>query len=148
MRLLRLRLPFYRGLRHFELDLAGALDGGHTIATLIGPNGGGKSRALHALAEIFGALHRPGRSAAFAFELDYEVHDRTVRVVQTSPDTSPELTVDTSLGQAIRAAGCGRSICPITSSATRRTPRPPGPASSTSTAASPPAASANGAGSG
>src|SRR2546421_6261103 len=98
VRLLRLSLPSYRGLHHFELDLTGALDGGHAIATLIGPNGGGKSRALHALAEIFGALHRPGHRAPFAFELDYEVHDRTVRVVQTSPDTSPELTVSTSLG--------------------------------------------------
>ncbi|WP_327333094.1 AAA family ATPase [Streptomyces anulatus] len=104
MRLLRLSLSSYRGLRHFELDLTGALDDGHAIATLIGPNGGGKSRALHALAEIFGALYRPGRRAAFAFELDYEVRDRTVRVVQTSPDTSPELTVDTATGWPISVA--------------------------------------------
>lgn len=93
VRLLRLSLPAYRGLHNFELDLADALDGGHAIATLIGPNGGGKSRALHALAEIFGALHRPGHRVAFAFEIHYVVHDTTVRVVQTSPEAAPELTV-------------------------------------------------------
>ncbi|MEK8142403.1 AAA family ATPase [Streptomyces sp. M10(2022)] len=104
MRLQRLSLPSYRGLQRFELDLTGALDGGHAIATLIGPNGGGKSRALHALAEIFGALHRPGHRAGFAFDLQYEVHDTTVRAVQTSPEAAPELTVTTSLGQPIRVA--------------------------------------------
>ncbi|WAX81225.1 hypothetical protein [Streptomyces sp. KMM 9044] len=40
-------------------------------------------------AETFGALHRPGRRPGFAFELGYEVHDRTVRVVQTSPLALP-----------------------------------------------------------
>ncbi|WP_441247388.1 AAA family ATPase [Kitasatospora sp. McL0602] len=93
MQLLELRLPFYRGLRDFKLDLTDAVDGGHAIAALIGPNGGGKSRALHALAEIFGALHRSGRSAAFAFDVCYMLRGKTVRVRQTSPEASPELTM-------------------------------------------------------
>ncbi|MBL1120202.1 AAA family ATPase [Streptomyces sp. 110] len=104
MRLLRLTLPSYRGLHHFELDLTDALDGGHAIATLIGPNGGGKSRALHALAEIFGALHRPGHRAAFAFEIHYVVHGKTVRAVQTSPEASPQLSVSEGGGRATRVA--------------------------------------------
>ncbi|MEU9098831.1 AAA family ATPase [Streptomyces sp. NPDC048361] len=104
MRLLRLSLPSYRGLHNFELDLTGALDGGHAIATLIGPNGGGKSRALHALAEIFGALHRPGHRATFAFDLLYEMHGTTVQAIQTSPEASTELTVTTPRGWPRRLA--------------------------------------------
>ncbi len=106
MRLLELRLPSYRGLRDFRLDLTEAVDGGHAIATLIGPNGGGKSRALHALAEIFGALHRPGHSAAFAFEVCYTLRGRTVWVRQVSPEASPELTVAEAGGEpaAVRRA--------------------------------------------
>ncbi|MFE9069221.1 AAA family ATPase [Streptomyces violaceusniger] len=93
MRLLRLSLPDYRGLRDFHLDLTDAVDGGHAIATLIGPNGGGKSRALHALAEIFGALHRPKHRTAFPFDVHYELRGTTVRVVQTTRAAAPELTV-------------------------------------------------------
>lgn len=93
MRLLRLSLPSYRGLRDFELDLTDAVDGGHAIATLIGPNGGGKSRALHALAEIFGTLHRPTHRAAFAFDVHYELCGTTVRAFQAARDAAPELTV-------------------------------------------------------
>lgn len=92
MRLLRLSLPAYRGLRDFHLDLTDAVDGGHAIATLIGPNGGGKSRALHALAEIFGALYRPKHRTAFPFEVQYELRGTTVRVVQPH-SAPPELTV-------------------------------------------------------
>ncbi|MFD4635573.1 AAA family ATPase [Streptomyces sp. NPDC058284] len=91
MRLLRLSLPSYRGLRDFRLDLTDAVDGGHAIATLIGPNGGGKSRALHALAEIFGALHRPKHRAAFAFDVHFELRGTVVRAVQTSREAAPEL---------------------------------------------------------
>lgn len=93
MRLLHLSLPAYRGLRDFHLDLTDAVDGGHAIATLIGPNGGGKSRALHALAEIFGALHRPKHHATFPFDVQYELRGTTVRVVQTAHSAAPELTV-------------------------------------------------------
>ncbi|MGY1501323.1 AAA family ATPase [Streptomyces sp. QTS52] len=93
MQLLELKLSSYRGLRDFHLDLSDAVDGGHAIATLIGPNGGGKSRILHALAEIFGVLHRPGRRAAFAFEVSYVLRGRAVRVQQASPEASPELTL-------------------------------------------------------
>ncbi|MGW2918976.1 AAA family ATPase [Streptomyces angustmyceticus] len=100
MRLLRLSLPAYRGLRDFHLDLTDAVDDGHAIATLIGPNGGGKSRALHALAEIFGALNRPKHRAAFAFDVHYELRGTTVRVVQTSRDAAPELAVTPAGGEA------------------------------------------------
>lgn len=99
MRLLRLNLPAYRGLRDFHLDLTDAVDGGHAIATLIGPNGGGKSRALHALAEIFGALHRPKYSAAFPFDVQYELRGTTVRAVQTARSAAPELTVVAQAGR-------------------------------------------------
>ncbi|MFE7318535.1 AAA family ATPase [Streptomyces sp. NPDC057555] len=93
MRLLRLSLPAYRGLHNFQLDLTDAVDAGHAIAMLIGPNGGGKSRALHALAEIFGALHQPKHRAAFAYDVHYEMRGKTVRAVQTSREATPELTV-------------------------------------------------------
>jgi predicted ATPase len=93
VQLLELRLPGYRGLQDFHLDLADALDGGHAIATLIGPNGGGKSRILHALAEIFGALHRREGGAAFAFEISFLLRGDTVRATQESPEASPKLSV-------------------------------------------------------
>ncbi|MBB4700643.1 AAA family ATPase [Sphaerisporangium siamense] len=80
-------------MRNFELNLEDAVDDGHAIATLIGPNGGGKSRVLHALAEIFGALHRPKHRTAFAFDAHYVVRGKTVRVLQASPDASPGMTV-------------------------------------------------------
>ncbi|REK89603.1 hypothetical protein DY245_14770 [Streptomyces inhibens] len=102
MRMLRLSLPSYRGLRNFQLDLTDAVDGGHAIATLIGPNGGGKSRALHALAEIFGALHRPKHRAAFAFDVHYELRGTMVRAVQTSREAAPELTVARAGREPIR----------------------------------------------
>lgn len=102
MRLLRLSLPSYRGLGAFELDLTDAVDGGHAIATLIGPNGGGKSRALHALAEIFGALHRPTHRAAFAFDVLYELRGTTVQAIQASRNVAPELTVTPASGDPRR----------------------------------------------
>ncbi|MEY9928590.1 putative ATPase [Catenulispora sp. GP43] len=93
MRLLELRLPAYRGLRDFHLDLTTAVDHGHAIATLIGPNGGGKSRILHALVEIFGALYQPKGGAAFAFEISYAIGDDTVQVRQEPAESSPTVTV-------------------------------------------------------
>jgi len=93
VRLLELRLPAYRGLRDFHLDLTTAVDRGHAIAALIGPNGGGKSRILYALVEIFGALHQRKGSAAFAFEISYSMGNNRVQVRQDTPESPPELSV-------------------------------------------------------
>lgn len=93
MQLLQLRLPDYRGLRDFTLDLESAVDKGQTIAVLIGPDRGGKSRILHALAELFGALYRctlghSGRTD-FGYEVRYRLRDTTVEIVQPSAEADP-----------------------------------------------------------
>ncbi|MCX5072677.1 AAA family ATPase [Streptomyces sp. NBC_00513] len=102
MELLQLRLPDYSGLRNFTLDLEDAVDKGQAIAVLIGPNGGGKSRVLHALAELFGALHRcalghSGRSD-FGYEVRYQLRDTTVEIVQPSAEADPVMWVTDAAG--------------------------------------------------
>ncbi|MFE5488683.1 AAA family ATPase [Streptomyces virginiae] len=102
MELLQLRLPDYRGLRNFTLDLEDAVDKGQAIAVLIGPNGGGKSRVLHALAELFGALYRcalghSGRSD-FGYEVRYQLRDTTVEIVQPSAEADPVMWVTDAAG--------------------------------------------------
>lgn len=102
MQLLQLRLPDYRGLQDFTLDLEGAVDKGQAIAVLIGPNGGGKSRVLHALAELFGALYRcalghSGRTD-FGYEVRYRLRDTTVEIVQPSAEAEPLMWVTDSAG--------------------------------------------------
>ncbi|MBW5420152.1 AAA family ATPase [Streptomyces sp. BG9H] len=97
MQLLQLRLPDYRGLRDFTLDLERAVDKGQAIAVLIGPNGGGKSRILHALAELFGALYRcalghSGRTD-FGYEVRYRLRNTTVEIVQPSAEADPVMWV-------------------------------------------------------
>jgi predicted ATPase len=102
MQLLRLRLPDYRGLRDFTLNLEDAVDKGQAIAVLIGANGSGKSRVLHALAELFGALYRCGLghsgSSDFGYEVRYRLRDTTVDIVQPSADAEPVMWVTDAAG--------------------------------------------------
>ncbi|MFJ9477482.1 AAA family ATPase [Streptomyces mirabilis] len=84
MELLELDLPDYRGLRDFALDLTDSLHASqHPVTVLIGRNGAGKSRALHALVEIFGNL-RLGKGTDFAFRLCYELRGNVVTVAQSA----------------------------------------------------------------
>ena len=86
MQLLELDLPDYRGLRDFRLDLSGARD----VAILVGRNGRGKSRLLHALVEIFGSLRR-GSPASFPYRMRYLCGQRLVEVTQRSANSRPAM---------------------------------------------------------
>jgi len=95
MQLVELELPSYRGLRDFHLDLRDARD----VSVLVGRNGRGKSRVLHALAEIFGSLWR-STSAGFAYEVKYVRGDLSVHVVQKTARSLPTM----------RFSGAGRGL--------------------------------------
>jgi len=75
VRLLDLLLPDYCGMRDLHLDLRDDSDSPGAVAVLIGRNGAGKSRILHALAEIFAALYRwnAKKPLDFDFHVVYEL---------------------------------------------------------------------------
>ncbi|MFE2930710.1 AAA family ATPase [Streptomyces sp. NPDC059278] len=83
-----LELPSYRGLRDFHLDLNDAPD----IGVLVGRNGRGKSRVLHALVEIFGSLRRKD-PAGFGYSVKYVRSDLLVQVVQKTATSQPTMKV-------------------------------------------------------
>lgn len=86
MRLLELHLPDYRGLRDFQLDLTDPSE----LVVLIGRNGRGKSRILHALVEIFSSLRRR-EPAAFPYKIRYRKLDTIVTATQTDRTAAPTM---------------------------------------------------------
>jgi predicted ATPase len=84
VQLLDLYLPDYRGLGEFRLDFSNARD----ICVLVGRNGRGKSRMLHALVEIFGTLSRNTR-ASFGYRVRYTRSGHLVEIVQENSNSTP-----------------------------------------------------------
>ncbi|WP_185921601.1 AAA family ATPase [Streptomyces sp. WAC06614] len=91
MHLVELELPNYRGLRDFHLNLHDARD----VGVLVGRNGRGKSRVLHALVEIFGSLRR-SKKASFSYGVKYIHGDLAVHVVQKTAGSQPTMKISAS----------------------------------------------------
>jgi ABC-type transport system involved in cytochrome c biogenesis ATPase subunit len=94
MRLKRLALPEYKGLRGLEIEFDDKPmgTGNYCFTLLVGNNGTGKSTVLHALADLFRQLSR-GSRVSFSFVISYHIERETKPYDVTISGTGPETAV-------------------------------------------------------
>ena len=94
MRLLRLHLGDYHVLHDLKIEFepverARQAERPYSLDFLVGVNGSGKSTVLRALADIFQGLSGEQQAIKFAFEIEYWLEERSVRIAarNTHPET-------------------------------------------------------------